>query len=176
MNNQYRVISIYSNFANQGGAQDVTLQLAHALNETDTPIVLTDTPLSKIDAVYKNKAVFEQFSMRNVFKYASCNTVFLSHHRKNTTLLEIFRIIAFWKTFNIIHVAHNTFSNLKYLSWLPKNIISVSNGVKENLVDYFWQQPQNVHVVFNGIKDFYRKSEQIKEDGVVKVLDRKSVV
>ena len=41
MNNQYRVISIYSNFANQGGAQDVTLQLAHALNETDKPIVLT---------------------------------------------------------------------------------------------------------------------------------------
>lgn len=170
MNNQYRVISIYSNFANQGGAQDITLQLAHALNETDKTIVLTDTPLSKIDAVYKDKAVFEQFSMRNVIKYASCNTVFLSHHRKNTTFLEIFRIIAFWKTFNIIHVAHNTFSNLKYLSWLPKNIIAVSNGVKENLVDYFWQQPQNVHVVFNGIKDFCQKSEQTKEDGVVKVL------
>ena len=102
MNNQYRVISIYSNFANQGGAQDVTLQLAHALNETDKPIVLTDTPLSKIDAVYKDKAVFEQFSMRNVIKYASCNTVFLSHHRKNTTLLEIFRIIAFCNSSLII--------------------------------------------------------------------------
>lgn len=39
-----KVITVYPNFANLGGAQNVALQLAQALNENSLPVVLTSTP------------------------------------------------------------------------------------------------------------------------------------
>lgn len=44
--NPIRVITIYPNFFNKGGAQNIALRLAEKLNEINTPIVLVETPLS----------------------------------------------------------------------------------------------------------------------------------
>ena len=46
--NPIRVITIYPNFSNKGGAQNIALLLAEKLNEINTPIVLVETPLSFI--------------------------------------------------------------------------------------------------------------------------------
>ena len=39
--NPIRVITIYPNFSNKGGAQNIALRLAEKLNEINTPIVPT---------------------------------------------------------------------------------------------------------------------------------------
>lgn len=41
-----KIISIYPNFKNKGGAQNITIQLAKELNG-NTPIILTNTPIEK---------------------------------------------------------------------------------------------------------------------------------
>lgn len=50
-------------------------------------------------------------------------------------------------------MAHNTFNDFRWFCWFPENIIAVSNGVKENLVNYFRLPENRITVIFNGIKD-----------------------
>lgn len=157
-----RIISVYPNFANSGGAQDVTLQLAGKLNEETKPIVLTETRFLDIIPDYKERARFMPFNWRSVHHLANKHTIFLSHHRKSTTLLMIFSFLTGNK-FHIIHVAHNTFTNLRFLCFFPKRIVAVSNGVKENLMSYFRVPEERITVIFNGKIDS-RNNQHVKID------------
>lgn len=65
--NPIRVITIYPNFSNKGGAQNIALLLAEKLNEINTPIVLVETPLSFIVKDYKARAQFEKFSLKKLY-------------------------------------------------------------------------------------------------------------
>ena len=66
-----KIITVYSNFKNQGGAQNMALLLAQSLNK-DVPVVLTCTPLEEIDCCYKSMGfIFEPFNMMTVWKYRS---------------------------------------------------------------------------------------------------------
>ncbi len=147
-----KIISIYPNFANRGGAQDVVIQLAKALNnEKEPPIVMTSTPREQIYSEYIDGVVFIPFLFKNILKLKRKDTIFISHHRKTTSLLVLISKVV--PGIKILHVAHNTFNNLRTFTFLPKRIIAVSNGVKENLVDYFNVPEKNVTVIHNGIKD-----------------------
>jgi glycosyltransferase involved in cell wall biosynthesis len=55
----------------------------------------------------------------------------------------------------LIHVAHNEFDNLRYFSFYPKEIITVSQRVKDNLITYFNIEPNNITVIYNGLPDLY---------------------
>jgi glycosyltransferase, family 1 len=57
------------------------------------------------------------------------------------------------KQLNIVHIAHNTFSSLRLFSLFPRYIISVSNGVKENLIKYFRVPKEYIHKIHNGLPD-----------------------
>lgn len=143
------VITIYRNFANRGGAQDVALKLAMEFSQSK--VVLTSTPLDKIHDSYKNQEYdYRKLNLRNI-KALSGNT-FISHDRKSTSYLMLIKKL-FGLNLKIVHVAHNTFSNLKIITWLPKNVVAVSEAVKVNLVDYFKVNPDNVTVIPNGIED-----------------------
>lgn len=160
MNDMIRVISVYPNFANKGGAQDVTIRLAERLNEDSRPIVLTETSLADIVPDYQRRARFVPFGWKIVRELANADTIFLSHHRKSTSLLMFFSLML-GKKLHIVHVAHNTFSTLRWFCFFPKTVVAVSNGVKENLVEYFHVPDKHVSVIFNGIKDF-RNDRNIK--------------
>ncbi|WP_276856376.1 glycosyltransferase family 4 protein [Bacteroides fluxus] len=162
MNNTIKIISVYPNFLNKGGAQDVALQLAEKLNEEVMPVVLTETHFAEIVPDYWNRAKFVSFGWKAVRELANDNTVFLSHHRKSTSLLLLFSFLL-RKKLHIVHVAHNTFNNLRFFSFFPKTVVAVSNGVKENLINYFHVPASHIIVVFNGIKDF-RNDRNVKAD------------
>lgn len=165
------IISIYPNFSNRGGAQDVALLLASKLNNS-FPVVLTETSENDIVSSYKDKAKYHLFSFKKIKSLATRDSIFLSHHRKSTTLLLLFRIFLFFegKKLNIVHVAHNTFTNLRLLSFFPKHIIAVSNGVKMNLISYFGVSSDKVTVIFNGIVDKDIKKQKREYDGKIKIL------
>ena len=59
--NPIRVITIYPNFFNKGGAQNIALRLAEKLNEINTPIVLVETPLSCIVKTIKHELNLRNF-------------------------------------------------------------------------------------------------------------------
>lgn len=163
-----RVISIYPNFKNRGGAQDVALQLALKLNK-EKPIVLTNTRQDTICMDYREKVVYKSFSYRHVRDLKDKDTVFLSHDRSCTTKLMIWKLLL-GKNLHIIHVAHNTFDNLKYFSFFPNKIIAVSNAVKENLINYFRVSESRVRVIFNGMKDVKTSILEVGNINVVKII------
>lgn len=161
-----RVVNVYPYFSNQGGAQNVALQLSEKLN-TSLPIVLISTPTEDVPDAYRNRAIYKHLSLSNVRKLTDGNTLFISHHRKTTLMLLLFQMLMFRKI-PLIHVAHSTFSNLKWMTFFPKRCVAISQTVRRNLIDYFNVPERNITVIYNGIKDLaddsilsIPKSEQI---------------
>lgn len=155
-----RVISLYPKFKNKGGAQNVCIQLSSKLNTNEVGIILTYTSKSDIPLEYtQNDAVrFEALSLTNIRKYVANDTIFLSHHRKTTTILMLIRALL-GKKLQIVHIAHNTFTSLRWLSLFPKNIIAVSSGVKNNLIEYFRVSPSYIQIIHNGLADCSNRSQ-----------------
>lgn len=148
------VISVFDDFKNKGGAQEVVLQLATALNQDAKPIVLTSTPYSEIHPDYHKREIeFQPFNLKTIYRASRQGAIFLSHHRKLTSFLVALQKLPFI-SINLVHIAHNTFNTLRQLSFFPKYVIAVSNGVKENLESYFRIDANRIIVIFNGIEDF----------------------
>lgn len=163
-----KVVTVYPNFKNQGGAQNIALLLARSLNE-ERPVVLTLTPLEKIDFCYQAKnVVFETFTIRNVWKYRTC--VFLSHSRNTTTFLCLINLLLF-HSLHIVHIAHSLFFDLRLFTLFPTHIVAVSHAVEENLRNYFRLRPERIKVIFNGLEDKYDPALQKEsEDSMIRVL------
>lgn len=159
------IVNIYGNFSNQGGAQDVVIQLAHALNpDCKKPPVMTRTKPSDIIHNYANQADYFSFSLKNILSFHWKGCLFLSHDRKLTTWLVLLNIL-FLGRMRIVHVAHNVFHTLKHFTLYPAHIIAISTGVKENLIEYFHVSPKKIHLIYNGIPDLSRQVPSHKRDG-----------
>lgn len=161
-----RVVNVYPYFSNQGGAQNVALQLSEKLN-TSFPIILISTPTEDVPEAYRKRATYEHLSFANVRKLADGNTLFISHHRKTTLMLLLFQLLMF-RRLPLIHVAHSTFTNLKWMTFFPKRCVAISQTVCRNMIDYFHVPKMNITIIYNGIKDLadssilsVPKSEQI---------------
>lgn len=160
-----KVVSLYHNFRNRGGAQNVALQIAHYFCER--PIVMTNTPINLIDKYYADKNIeFTSFSLKKIFK--NRNSIFISHSRKQTTVLCLLNKLGF--DLKVIHVAHNLFYNKKHLTLFPKHIIAVSYSVKDNLVDYFRVSPTSIEVIYNGEKDYFNSNLQVNKDNITRII------
>lgn len=145
-----KVITVYPNFANQGGAQDIALTLAEQLN-AERPVVLTLTPLASICSAYRDRPVtFARFTLRNLWRYR--RGVFLSHARLLTTMLCLLNI-PLCRRLHVVHVVHNVFQEKRCLTLFPRHIVAVSQGVCDNLVDYFHLPRERVTVIENGLPD-----------------------
>ena len=146
-----RVVNVYPYFRNQGGAQNVALQLAENLNAY-FPTVLISTPTKDVPDAYRNRAEYKRLSLANVRRLADGNTLFISHHRKTTLILILFQILLLRKL-PIVHVAHSTFANLRWITLFPKKCVAISQVVKHNMTDYFKVPEKNITVIYNGVKD-----------------------
>jgi hypothetical protein len=61
------------------------------MNKDQLPIILTETPFQEIEKEYRiGDVIFEKFSIKNILRYADNETVFISHHRKNTSFVETY--------------------------------------------------------------------------------------
>ncbi len=164
-----RIINTYPNFSNQGGAQDVSIQLGNSLNMKEN-YILTDTPKERICKAYRDKAIFLKFSLRNINRLISDDTIFISHHRKHTSILVLLNGIC-RKKIKLIHIAHNTFTDLKLFSFFPDNVIAVSSGVRENLIRHFRVKPNNIALIHNGLKDdFTEQNLPARDDDQIRII------
>lgn len=165
-----RVINVYTEFSHQGGAQNVALQLASQLNERQ-PIVLSYTPSEHVCAQYCDKGIdFRIWGYGTVKTLADGDTVFLSHHRKLTTLLMLYKLFL-GRKLRVVHVAHSVFDNLKFFCLFPRINIAVSSTVRKNLIEYFGLEEKRVKVIYNGLLDRLPTSNSSREaDGKIRVL------
>lgn len=166
-----KIVTVYPYLWDRGGAPDLALELARELNTEGKPIVLTNSP--SIHECYMNLNVeYKRFSLKNIWRYCfGDEIVVLSHHRKQTSILVLLNLFLFFNKLKIVHVAHNSFDNLKWACFFPKKVIAVSNSVKDNLVRYFGVKEKSIMVIFNGMKDHYLKYlDNIKFDDEIKIV------
>jgi glycosyltransferase involved in cell wall biosynthesis len=149
-----KIIQLYTSFSEVGGAQKVLLDLHKELSKIFNSRISSFDNWKRINGYYKEfirEDEFDRFTIKKILGTKG-KVVFISHHRKITTLLMFFKFLLPTDC-HIIHVAHNEFHTLRQLSIFPKNIIAVSEKVKRNLIEYFSMDKSNIKVIYNGIYD-----------------------
>lgn len=163
------IVSVYTNFGNKGGAQQVALQLAHCLTGETRPLVLTRTPLDLIVADYQAQAEFKCLSVRTLFKMRLSDTLFISHDRKSTTYLMLLKR-CFMPRLQVLHVAHSVHDTLRWATLLPHNLVAVSVAAQQNLVNYFGVNERYIRIIYNGIHDEGVKPNRFAPSQVINIL------
>lgn len=145
-----KVVNIYPNFDNIGGAQKVALSLYEHLDLGNENLLGGFTRWNNLNEVYnvnKKNYVNIIFNIKRL-KYS----LILSHSRLTTLYLKIVdKLLSL--NLHIVHIAHNEFNTYRYFSVFPKNIIAVSKRVKKNHVNYFKLNSEDIQVIYNGIHD-----------------------
>jgi len=167
-----KIISLYSNLNNVGGAQKVSIEIHKGLldlDEAHTGYFSSFDSYSMINSKFKKLIPKKRYLKFNPIELIIKNpdAIFLSHHRKMTTLLFLVGKLLF-KKIKLIHVAHNEFSSLKRVSFFPKNIIAVSQGVKKNHEKYF--NLKNIKVIYNGVNNPKERNSKKLLKQTIKIL------
>ena len=166
------VIHLYDKLSGIGGAESICVSIFEGFNnkkQIKNNFLCSFTKYNNIAQDYKNnisKENYIRFSPIYLLLNYS-NAVYISHHRKITSLLIIFSKI-FFKKLKVIHVAHNEFNNLKHLTFFPETIVAVSNRVKLNHKNYFGLN--KVKVIYNGIKDIGENRLRINKKDTLDIL------
>ncbi|VBB43641.1 conserved hypothetical protein [uncultured Desulfatiglans sp.] len=150
--NKNRIYLLYPSFRNVGGVHNVIIDLFSGLKAEYDVIVSGYDEYCQINERYREVIPESNYWRLSLSRLLFAKGLLISHHRKLTTKLLLLSL--FLKR-NIVHVAHNEFFNLKHVTLYPKNIIAVSHRVKNNLVEYFKQDPSRIMVIENGIHDRY---------------------
>lgn len=163
-----KVATIYGNFKNKGGAQNMALSIAEGLcQDGELPIILTKTPLEEIHNDYKSSARFLPFTIIWVKKLVKLGYRFISHDRKSTTKMMLIKAL-FCPKMKIVHVSHSTFDNLRWVTLFPEKIIAISSGVSENLQTYFKIPSERIKLIHNGVADWGKKTGESRD--LIKIL------
>lgn len=150
-----KLISLYTQLSKVGGAQSMSFSIHLGLLKTNffsSHLIVSNTEYENLAEEYRKRvpaSSYERFNLISLLrKYP--DAVFLSHHRRLTSqLLALSKLLR--KKIKLVHVAHITLENQKYLSLFPKTNIAVSQKVADNLRDYF--KVKNIKVIYNGIED-----------------------
>ena len=156
-----KVLLIYTGM-NVGGAQKQLISLANKLQENNSDVIIVSDDGILLDEISNLKIKHYLLPLKkkrlrniiycliNLYKICIHENVDLihSHHRYSTILS---RIIGKIIRIPVIHTEHNVFNSKNKVSFRGKNIVAVSNVVKENLLrnginkDY-------IEVIHNGIE------------------------
>ncbi len=167
-----KIISLYTGLNTVGGAQNMCLSIHSGLTqkkEIKQGFVSSFTSYQQLDPIYNDQIQKKEYLKFNPVKLIlnHPDAIFISHHRKVTTLLMLTAKLLFKKV-KIVHVAHNEFNNLRFVSLFPKQIISVSKRVKENHKLYF--KLKNIHVIYNGIVSSFNLNDKVFNSIKIKIL------
>ncbi|MDB5011408.1 MAG: glycosyltransferase, partial [Mucilaginibacter sp.] len=80
------------------------------------------------------------------------NKILIVHARNVMAFIMLLKRLFFLNT-KILYIHHNVYSSLKWASFFPNDIISISERVTENLHNYFNLKERNIQLIYNGIKD-----------------------
>jgi len=147
-----KVYNVYRGFTEYGGAEAIVLTIHNSLKERAYESCIGGPDdFGKLHPGYHIRdRDYLRLTLKNVKQLEGA--VVFSHHRKMTAFLYLAKVFLGVR-FRLIHVSHNEFHNLKDFTLLPKEIIAVSNRVKENLTSYFKVKPERIKVIYNGLAD-----------------------
>ncbi|MDB5004488.1 MAG: glycosyltransferase [Mucilaginibacter sp.] len=131
-----------------GGQEKVLVDVHEGIKANYNAKVLGFVRYEKIHPKYKISKS-EYVRLKNPWDLN--NKIVIVHGRNVMTILMVLKRIFFLNT-KFIYVHHNVYNNLKAFSFFPKDVVSISGKVTENLTDYFGVKEKNIQLIYNGIK------------------------
>ena len=162
-----------------GGAQKVIIDLMNNLDQEKYKITLACDSGSRISQVNNNinienikfldkspRGIINSIvNLRNVVKKNDIDIIH-SHHRYTTALANL--VFVFDKNVKVIHTEHNVFPDKNFINLRGKNIIAVSQVVKDNLIKNGIEE-ENIKLIYNGIKVEKNMIESNIQNDVIKI-------
>jgi glycosyltransferase involved in cell wall biosynthesis len=143
------ILSLTVDMDHFGGAQKVMMDVHNGIKTKFNAKVLGFNKFQDLHPKYNIKQD-EYVRFTNPF-YLN-NKVLIVHSRNIMAIIMIVKWVFLLNT-RILYVHHNVYSTLKWASFFPKDIISISQKVTENLLGYFNLKKRNIELIYNGIKD-----------------------
>lgn len=159
MKDKIKILYIYPNL-NIGGAQKVVLDLINNLDKDKFEVHLICNGGKFLEYINENinlhnlkidkkKYILKSIlQIKKIIKKEKINIAH-SHHRYTTFLCRIAKINS---NLQVVHSEHNVFPNKNFINLRGRNIISVSQSVKCNLMKYGIKE-KNITVIYNGIDE-----------------------
>lgn len=144
------VFSAGTNLSGFGGAQKMMVDIHRGIKQ--------QYPDAKILGFqkYKDLNIKYQISRDEYIEIGNPfylkNAIILIHARKLTTYYSFINKL-FRLNLRMIYVSHNIYSEKRSVTFLPKEIISISDKVTDNLVSYFKVRLDQITKIHNGIPD-----------------------
>ncbi len=137
----------------QGGAEKVVIDLCeNTADMFDTVIVLST---GGINVAKLEELNIHHIILKMLFKVIKNYKIDIihSHHRMAAFYSQIVKI--FFNNIRLVYTAHNVFYDKRRLTKLSlknTNIISVGEGVKKNLIEYFKIDKSQINIINNSVK------------------------
>lgn len=163
-----KVLSMTTNLTRYGGAQKVLMDIHNGLKKEYNCKIVGRQNFKDLHSKYQiGKDEYVKFKP-SILK----NSIVLVHARNVVPFVVILNRLLFLNA-KIIYVSHNVYSTHRHLTLFPKNIVSISKKVTENLLEYFKVKNKNINLIYNGIEDSFNEGIQKKlfrEGGEIKIL------
>lgn len=163
------ILSIVTNVSVYGGAEKVMLDLHSGLQKKCSSRILCLQPLKTVHPKY---ALSAAELMRLTHPWQLNNKVLLVHSRN---LIPFFVALKrmFFLNVRIIYISHNVYATFKHLTYFPKEVVSISEKVTQNLLHYFKVPAKRITLIHNGMEDFGQDSDfanSYKKEGKIRIL------
>ena len=161
-----KVYSFNSELFKVTGVQKVLMDVHHAImREYDAKIGGT-VPYDKL---HKDLGIHqdEYLKINNPFMFR--NSIVILHERKFLAFFWLLNHV-FFQNIKLVYIHHNVFSNHRRMSIMPNTVVAISDEGVRNLYEFFDVPMENIHKIYNCVRDIHPKPHKVYDGGVVKIL------
>nr|MBQ5604515.1 glycosyltransferase family 4 protein [Bacteroidales bacterium] len=148
------------------GAHKVMMDVHNAIKEIFNAKVLGTLDYSELHPDLNIKQE-EYQKIGNIFSLH--NSILIVHQRRIAIKYRLLSFIPFLNL-KVVYIHHNILEGNRLLTFLPKNIITISDRCIENLTKYFGVKEEHITKIHNAVRDV-RKEEHKRQSGdTIKIL------
>jgi glycosyltransferase involved in cell wall biosynthesis len=162
------ILSMTADLDHYGGAQKVLMDVHEGIKDKYSAKVIGFVKFADLHSKYK---IAESEYVRFTNPFYLNNKILIVHARNVMAFIMVLKRMFFLNT-KILYIHHNVYSTLKWASFFPNDIISISEKVTNNLHNYFNLRERNIQLIYNGIKDgsITQNISSLPLQGKIKIL------
>lgn len=163
-----KIFSTITNLKTYGGAEKVLMDIHSSISCLYNAKIIGFQSYELLHPKHKIKKE-EYIRFKNPFLLK--NAIILVHARKLLPFLIVLNKIFFLRA-RIIYISHSIYLTHRKVTLFPKEVISISSKVTENLMHFFGVKEEQISLIHNGIRDVRGegKMHEYKKDGIIKIL------
>lgn len=150
MMSKIKVLSITTDLTRFGGAQKVLLDVHNGIKKDFDSKIIGRHRYEDLHPKYRIKET-EYIQLKSPADLR--NAIILVHARNVIPFIVLLKAVFLLRKTKIIYISHNVYNTYRNFTLFPKNIVSISNKVTENLKTYFGRKEDCISLIYNGIKD-----------------------